>query len=187
MSTRLDNMEISIKKDIRNILDILQQKQQQQSVQPQSEDQSQQTAQELASGKPNNLTTPLYQPSESDFSFELFGHQRQQPHLEQRTSSANASQVHRSISQPECTNTAAEKSLLRYEKYKFFSNFFTQFDFLNVFILLQVDVPNFLHSTKHWRTPNNGQHLHRLRNWNLLMNSIRYRKEHLTFCDSIRN
>lgn len=119
LTTRLDNMEIGIKKDIRNILDILQQQQQTQMMlqklpHSQTEDQKlQQQTQKSASGKQINLLTSSYQPSESEFSFDLFGQQRQQPHLEQRAASANTSQVHRSISQPECTNTAAEKSLLR--------------------------------------------------------------------------
>lgn len=57
-----------------------------------------------------------YQPSESDFSFDMCAlekqqqllNQQQQPHQQQRTGN-----VQRSISQPECTNEN-EKSLLKW-------------------------------------------------------------------------
>lgn len=56
------------------------------------------------------------QPSESEFSFELCLDSKRQPQTQHthRMQTAGVSQVHRSISQPECTNTAAEKNLLRY-------------------------------------------------------------------------
>lgn len=114
LSSRMDNMEISIKKDIRSILEILQQ--------PSGfgrgkliETHGEQTKEQLVQDKQNLLMTSSIQPSESDFSFELCMDtkrmsQAQHPH---RMPTAGTSQVHRSISQPECTNTTAEKNLLR--------------------------------------------------------------------------
>lgn len=104
MSTRLDNMEISIKNDVQTILNILRQQQQ-----PQPQQQQQTTGKEQQTGneKPFAASTSL-QPSESDFSLDLFG-------LDGRRhrSAAGTASVHRSISQPECANTSIDKSLLR--------------------------------------------------------------------------
>lgn len=110
----MDNMEISIKKDIKSILEILQQ--------PSGFGRGKlsethgEVKEQLAQDKQNLLMTSSIQPSESDFSFELCldtkrPTQTQHPH---RMPTAGTSQVHRSISQPECTNTATEKNLLRY-------------------------------------------------------------------------
>lgn len=128
LSTRLDTVESSIKKDIRNILEILQQQQQQkQSItdrkhsdeisdksrdeSPQQIDENRlQRTQQTSIEKQNILMTSSYQRTESDFSFD-------QPQIQSsshRLPTASTSQVHRSISQPECTNTATDKSLLKF-------------------------------------------------------------------------
>lgn len=100
-------METSLKQDVRTILDILHQ-QQQQMFQPHQQ-QHQEHSQQQPSGKQTFMMTPSYQPSESDFSFDLFGVDKR-PQQRNTMSTAN---VHRSISQPECTNTSQDKSLLR--------------------------------------------------------------------------
>lgn len=126
LSTRLDTVETSIKKDIRNILDILQQQQQQSitgrkhsdEISDKSRDESPQQiddnrlqrTQLTSIEKHNILMTSSYQRCESDFSFE----QPQSQPSSHRLPTASTSQVHRSISQPECTNTATDKSLLRF-------------------------------------------------------------------------
>lgn len=97
-------METSIKRDVRTILDILHQQQQQQMLLQQSD----QTQQQPQGDKPPFLMTASFQPSESDFSFDLFGLDSKR-----QRSSTSTSNVHRSISQPECANTTTEKSLLR--------------------------------------------------------------------------
>lgn len=113
LSTRMDNMEISIKKDIRIILDILQHSSgsRGKSIEPSEQHPKEQQSQD----KQNLLMTSSMQPSESDFSFELCLDTKRQPQPQHayRIPTAGTSQVHRSISQPECTNTAAEKNLLR--------------------------------------------------------------------------
>lgn len=88
-------MEISIKNDVQTILDILRQQQQQQPLGKE---------QLTGSGKP---FTSL-QPSESDFSLDLFGLDGRRQRI-----AGGAASVHRSISQPECGNTNIDKSLLR--------------------------------------------------------------------------
>lgn len=89
-------MESTLKTDIRTILDILHQQQQ-----TQIQMQQQQSQQLNLSGKQIGATP--YQPSDSEFSFDLCGISNNE---KQRMN------VQRSISQPECTNN--EKSLLRY-------------------------------------------------------------------------
>lgn len=107
LTTRLDTVESSIKKDIRNILEIL--KQQSDAGRKRSDDEQidenrlQRTQQQSSIEKQNILMASSYQRSESDFSFD---------HQQHRMPTASTSQVHRSISQPECTQT--DKSLLRY-------------------------------------------------------------------------
>lgn len=95
LSTRLDNMESSIKSDVRTILDILHQQQQQYM---------QQKHLHVPLSDTQNVMTASYQPSGSDISIEHFG-----PDKRPRTSSSTI--VQRSASQPECA--AKEKSLLR--------------------------------------------------------------------------
>lgn len=117
LASRLDNLEISLKKDIHSILDLLHQQQQMQFNQSQgnqSQPQLQQHTQHSQTGKQNVMTTS-YQPSESDFSFDNLStttDNNKQPHSlppgrEQTTQQRN---VQRSISQPEC---ASDKSLFR--------------------------------------------------------------------------
>lgn len=131
ISARLDNMEISLKKDVRTILEILSanyQQPPQQHVQPQQQyllhqmqQQQQQQPQQTSSqtnlsqqshqhqiDKPNLMMTTSYQPSENEFSFDLFGLDSKRQRMPSTTN------VHRSISQPECaTNTTNEKSLFK--------------------------------------------------------------------------
>lgn len=130
VNTRLDSMEVNIKKDIQRILEILQQQQMQQHQLQHSHQQmlddpqhghSSQMAGACGIDKQSLMLATSYQPSGSDFSFELFAldakqdtpaHSQQQQ--QQRSANiASTSQVHRSISQPECTEAAADKSLLR--------------------------------------------------------------------------
>lgn len=120
LATRMDNMEVSIKRDIRHILEILQNPsgdrekpieafEKQYESHPQVKEQQTQE-------KQSHLMTSSMQPSESDFSFELCLDKRPPAQSQQRayrTPSTGGSQVHRSISQPECTNTTAEKNLMR--------------------------------------------------------------------------
>lgn len=105
-------MESSLKQDVRTILDILHQQQQQMLQHQQLQQQHQQhseDSQQQPSGKQTFMMTSSYQPSESDFSFDLFGAEKRP----QQKQSASTTNVHRSISQPECTNTSQDKSLLR--------------------------------------------------------------------------
>lgn len=97
LSVRLDNMESSIKSDVRTILDILHQQQQHLMQQKQLNAPLSDT---------QNVMTASYQPSESDVSIDLFG-----PDKRPRTSISTS--VQRSISQPECAAVAKEKSLLK--------------------------------------------------------------------------
>lgn len=90
-------MEISIKNDVKTILDILRQQQQQ----PLGKEHH------TGSEKPFIASTSL-QPSESDFSLDLFGLDGRRQRI-----AGGAATVHRSISQPECANTSIDKSLLR--------------------------------------------------------------------------
>lgn len=124
LSSRMDNMEISIKKDIKCILEILQQTsgigrgKLLETLHGGGGGEQHQTKEQVAQDKQNLLMTSSIQPSESDFSFELCLDTKrpsQAQHLH-RMPTAGTSQVHpvhRSISQPECTNTATEKNLLR--------------------------------------------------------------------------
>lgn len=100
LSGRLDSMEASIKKDVQTILSILHHNRYP-SDGKMSDDSNQ-------AAKPFNVDAP-YQPSDGNFQFDPFGVDGKRPRP--GTASAN---VHRSISQPECTQTDNEKSLLRY-------------------------------------------------------------------------
>lgn len=115
LSTRLDNMESSIRNDVRTILDIVRQQQQLQLQQQQerhlhSTQQHQSTlSKEHSADSEKPLAASLsLQPFESDFSLDLFGLDGRR-----QRSAAGALSVHRSISQPECANTNIDKSLLR--------------------------------------------------------------------------
>lgn len=125
LSSRIDNLETTLKKDIRTILDILHQQQQVQLHMQQQQQLHLQQQQFSGRGVATTSSgggggngggaaagTP-YQPSDSEFSFDLCGisgNERQR------------SNVQRSISQPECAN---EKSLLKYVKVTQSSNFLT--------------------------------------------------------------
>lgn len=95
---RIDHLELNLKKDIGTILDILHQQQQMQFQQFQQQ-----------SGK--QMTT-LYQPSESDFSFDLAAAAAGVPVDVRHVSAQHRTNVQRSISQPECANEG-DKSLLK--------------------------------------------------------------------------
>lgn len=107
LTVRIDHLELSLKKDIGTILDILHQQQQFQF--------HHQAGKQMAT---SYLSQP---PSESDFSFdnmyamEKQHHQQQQHQLllnQQPQPPHRTGIVQRSISQPECTNEN-EKSLLK--------------------------------------------------------------------------
>lgn len=110
LSSRLDNLEVSLKKDIHTILDLLHQQQQMQlhMHQQQQGHQEHQHSQQQPTGKPNS-----YQPSESDFSFDNLStttdnnNPHSQPASVQPTTQRN---VQRSISEPEYTTN---RSLFR--------------------------------------------------------------------------
>lgn len=159
LSTRLDTVESSIKKDIRNILEILQQQQQSitdrkhsdelsdksRDASPQQIDENRlQRTQQTSIEKQNILMTSSYQRSEGDFSFE-------QPQIQSsshRLPTASTSQVHRSISQPECTNTATDKSLLKFVSFSSFIISLTMIFILKDFLLSHSGAPSSLHSIK---------------------------------------
>lgn len=140
LTTRFDIMETSIKKDIQNILELLQNSGtmsrgksfdlfDKTPGEPQSLSQQQQQLQQSKDDQDKHLIA--MQPSESEFSFELCmdtkrppsQQQQQQTQQQQQQSQAHRmpsqsgfSQVHRSISQPECTNASSDKNLLRYAR-----------------------------------------------------------------------
>ncbi|XP_065086185.1 potassium voltage-gated channel subfamily H member 2 isoform X2 [Ochlerotatus camptorhynchus] len=118
LTIRLDSLEGSLRKDIRTILDILHQQQQMQ-LQFHHQQLHHQQQQMQQSGK---TAMSSYQPSESDFSFDMCAgagdaasgsiakHGGLAPQL--RTN------VQRSVSQPECAN---EKSLFKCSKFSSFN------------------------------------------------------------------
>ncbi|XP_058465403.1 potassium voltage-gated channel subfamily H member 6 isoform X3 [Malaya genurostris] len=120
LTIRLDNLEGSLKKDIRTILDILHQQQQMQFQFHQQQLQNQQ--QQLQQSGKTGMSS--YQPSESDFSFDMcvgvgvsgtgdpVGSMAKHQQAQQRTN------VQRSVSQPECAN---EKSLFKCSKFSSFN------------------------------------------------------------------
>lgn len=97
LAVRLDTMESSIKSDVRTILDILHQQQQHLM---------QQKHLNAPLSDAQNVMTASYQPSESDVSIDLFG-------AEKRPRTSTSTNVHRSVSQPECAAVPKEKSLLK--------------------------------------------------------------------------
>lgn len=98
LSVRIDHLELNLKKDIGTILDILHQQQQMQFQQFQQQSGKQMTA--------------IYQPSESDFSFDLAAAAPGGPVDMRHGSAQHRTNVQRSISQPECANEG-DKSLLK--------------------------------------------------------------------------
>lgn len=120
LTVRIDHLEMNLKKDIGTILDILHQQQQLQFQQFQHQ-------QAAAAGK---QLANLYQPSESDFSFDLaaanamldtgpvcgvgggVGDGRQES-VGVGLSSVRGASVQRSISQPETCTNEVDKSLLK--------------------------------------------------------------------------
>lgn len=124
-------METSIKKDIRNILEILQNPTSisrgksfelfDKTPVEQSSPQQQHQLSKDDQVQDKHLMAML--PSESEFSFELCMDTKRTPSQQQQQQPSHShrmpSQVHRSISQPECTNTSTDKNLLRYTIYAY--------------------------------------------------------------------
>ncbi|XP_037926588.1 potassium voltage-gated channel subfamily H member 2 isoform X2 [Hermetia illucens] len=137
LAQRIDTLETNLHKDIRTILDILHQQQQmqlqlhQQQMQHQllHQQQLQQHQQQYATGK--QIATP-YQPSESDFSFDLCGvADKSLTHLQQQQQPQRIN-VQRSVSQPECA-ASNEKSLFRCSKFSSFNQTMEDTDNWTVF------------------------------------------------------
>ncbi|XP_021695942.1 potassium voltage-gated channel subfamily H member 7 isoform X6 [Aedes aegypti] len=118
LTIRLDNLEGSLRKDIRTILDILHQQQQMQ-LQFHHQQLHQQQQQMQQSGK---TAMSSYQPSESDFSFDMCAAAGDAPSGSLAKHGGPTSQqrtnVQRSVSQPECAN---EKSLFKCSKFSSFN------------------------------------------------------------------
>lgn len=110
LTTRIDNLETTLKKDIRTILDILHQQQQVQLQMQQQQLYQQQQQPQLPPQYPGKQQAETsFQPSDSEFSFDLCGIS---------INDNKQRNVQRSISQPEGTN---EKSLLRCSKFSSFN------------------------------------------------------------------
>ncbi|XP_049543350.1 potassium voltage-gated channel unc-103 isoform X3 [Anopheles darlingi] len=149
LTGRVESLEVSLRNDMRTILDILHQQQQQhhqhqqqqQHPQPHLQQHHQPTHyalqhQQMQQGHHGKMTLPSYQPSESEFSFDMctpidpreVQQQQQQQHhqqLQQHTYHAPPSSsqhhrmhVHRSVSQPECTD---DRSLFKCSKFSSFN------------------------------------------------------------------
>ncbi|GAB0089900.1 Ion_trans domain-containing protein [Sergentomyia squamirostris] len=117
ISQRLDNLETTLRKDIHTILDILHQQQQ---IQIQIQMQQQQAATKQA-------MTTSYQPSESDFSFDMCTAADKVP----GTVQTPRSNVQRSVSQPECADN--EKTLFKCSKFSSFNQTMDDTDNWTVF------------------------------------------------------
>ncbi|XP_055686281.1 potassium voltage-gated channel subfamily H member 6 isoform X3 [Lutzomyia longipalpis] len=116
ITQRIDGLETTLRKDVRTILDILHQQQQ---IQMQIQLQQQQSATKQA-------MTTSYQPSESDFSFDMCT-------AADKASAASQTprgNVQRSVSQPECAN---EKSLFKCSKFSSFNQTMEDADNWTVF------------------------------------------------------
>ncbi|XP_037044043.1 potassium voltage-gated channel subfamily H member 6 isoform X3 [Bradysia coprophila] len=122
LTVRIDHLELSLKKDIGTILDILHQQQQFQFHQQ--------------AGKPMAASYLSQPPSESDFSFDnmcaIEKQHQQQLLLNQQQQPQRTGIVQRSISQPECTNEN-EKSLLKCSKFSSFNQAMDDTDEWTVF------------------------------------------------------
>ncbi|XP_058836587.1 potassium voltage-gated channel subfamily H member 7 isoform X8 [Topomyia yanbarensis] len=120
LTIRLDSLEGSLKKDIRTILDILHQQQQMQLQFHQQQLQHQQ--QQLQQSGKTGMSS--YQPSESDFSFDMCvgvgvsGAGEQASSMAKQQQAQQRTNVQRSVSQPECAN---EKSLFKCSKFSSFN------------------------------------------------------------------
>ncbi|CAG9800325.1 unnamed protein product [Chironomus riparius] len=125
MTSRIDNLETTLRKDIHSILDLLHQQQQIQLQMHHQQMQQQAQSQTHISGRP----AASYQPSErSDFSFDNLSTttdnnvQSKQPQSlpppQQPHQSQASRNVQRSVSQPECAN---EKSLFKCSKFSSFN------------------------------------------------------------------
>ncbi|XP_050098111.1 potassium voltage-gated channel subfamily H member 2 isoform X2 [Anopheles aquasalis] len=148
LTGRVESLEVSLRNDMRTILDILHQQQQQQhqQQQPHLQQHPQPTHyalqhQQMQQGHHGKMTLPSYQPSESEFSFDMCApidprevqqqqqqqhhhHQQQQQPLNQSyhappsSSQHHRMHVHRSVSQPECTD---DRSLFKCSKFSSFN------------------------------------------------------------------
>uniref|UniRef100_A0A453Z1J4 Cyclic nucleotide-binding domain-containing protein n=1 Tax=Anopheles merus TaxID=30066 RepID=A0A453Z1J4_ANOME len=121
LTNRIGILETSLKHDIRTILEILHQQQQMQmQIQQQQHSfaQQQQQMHQMHTGK---TAMSSYQPSESDFSFDMCGPPmdcREVKH-QQPPSSQHRIHVARSVSQPECTD---DRSLFKCSKFSSFNH-----------------------------------------------------------------
>uniref|UniRef100_A0A4Y0BTV6 Cyclic nucleotide-binding domain-containing protein n=1 Tax=Anopheles funestus TaxID=62324 RepID=A0A4Y0BTV6_ANOFN len=122
LTNRIGNLESSLKHDIRTILEILHQQQQlQMQIQQQQHDFAQHHHQmhQMHTGKTGMSS---YQPSESDFSFDMCGatiDPREVKHHQQPLSSQQRIHVARSVSQPECSD---DRSLFKCSKFSSFNH-----------------------------------------------------------------
>ncbi|XP_052861267.1 potassium voltage-gated channel subfamily H member 2 [Anopheles cruzii] len=135
LTGRVESLETSLRHDMRTILDILHQQQAMQ-FQQQHQQQKHFVMQSQPMVQP---TVSSYQPSESDFSFDICGpicdprdvqqqqqqqssqhqqQQQQQQHLPP-SSQHRSMHVHRSVSQPECTD---DRSLFKCSKFSSFNH-----------------------------------------------------------------
>ncbi|XP_058064416.1 potassium voltage-gated channel subfamily H member 7 [Anopheles bellator] len=135
LTGRVESLETSLRSDMRTILDILHQQQAMQ-FQQQQHQQQQQNHFVLQSQPMMQPPVSSYQPSESDFSFDICGpicdprdvqqqssqqqqqQQQQQQHLPP-SSQHRSMHVHRSVSQPECTD---DRSLFKCSKFSSFNH-----------------------------------------------------------------
>ncbi|XP_058124287.1 potassium voltage-gated channel subfamily H member 6 [Anopheles coustani] len=126
LTERMVSLETSLKTDIRTILEILHQQQQLQvQMQMQMQQQQQQHVyaqhQQMQQMHPGKTAMSSYQPSESDFSFDMcapMDPRESQKQQYQHQPSSQRIHVHRSVSQPECTD---DRSLFKCSKFSSFN------------------------------------------------------------------
>ncbi|XP_050073499.1 potassium voltage-gated channel subfamily H member 7 isoform X4 [Anopheles maculipalpis] len=122
LTDRIGSLESSLKHDIRTILEILHQQQQlQMQIQQQQHTYAQQHQQmhQMHTGK---TAMSSYQPSESDFSFDMCGGAPMDPRdvkQPQPPSAQHRIHVARSVSQPECSD---DRSLFKCSKFSSFNH-----------------------------------------------------------------
>lgn len=110
LTNRLDHLEHSLRKDMRTILDILHQQQQQSALGSSKVGQSLQPPTGSSGTQQQTQVKSSYQPSESEMSFEIATGGAGGSIQSGQAGSSVQRNVHRSVSQPE---TASEKGLLR--------------------------------------------------------------------------
>ncbi|XP_040175831.1 potassium voltage-gated channel subfamily H member 7 isoform X1 [Anopheles arabiensis] len=121
LTNRIGVLESSLKHDIRTILEILHQQQQMQMQIQQQQHSFAQQQQQMHQMHIGKTAMSSYQPSESDFSFDMCGPPmdcREVKH-QQPPSSQHRIHVARSVSQPECTD---DRSLFKCSKFSSFNH-----------------------------------------------------------------